>query len=449
MEKEKHIDLSVIVPIYNTETYLPVCLDSLLGIDGPCVEIGLVNDGSTDGSGMIADAYAQKDSRIRVIHRANGGASAARNTGLEVARGEYILFVDSDDWVLSDALVSLFHAGVESRADVVMGEIRFCDQEGNPGALFNPVKGMLPEVLPGREGFVGLMRDGSYLPTPVRFVCRRDFLRTIGVRFEEGIMHEDELWTPIVLCQAERLAITCTEFYRYRQDESSVMHMTKRSRRLLSLFRVTDGLARFADRWSFDGKERALKSWWYVNLFRLYHWAFAYLAEAQDSSIEVPAHHLDRFWRDCGQMIPESIQRCRDYYRKAEAGLRKYTDWRISDWVASVDCQIRRGKKVMLLFNTINGEEPRLDIKKVPADWVVTTDRRYLRQADKVVFHLPSLHEELEEDLDKPEGQVWVNWYLENEQEDVSLNDPEVMELFDASIPFSTFEDCINKLIGS
>lgn len=133
MEKEKHIDLSVIVPIYNTETYLPVCLDSLLGIDGPCVEIVLVNDGSTDGSGMIADAYAQKDSRIRVIHRANGGASAARNTGLEVARGEYILFVDSDDWVLSDALVSLFHAGVESRADVVMGEIRFCDQEGIRG----------------------------------------------------------------------------------------------------------------------------------------------------------------------------------------------------------------------------------------------------------------------------------------------------------------------------
>ncbi len=219
MEKEKHIDLSVIVPIYNTEAYLPVCLDSLLGIDGPCVEIVLVDDGSTDGSGKIADAYALEDSRIRVIHQANGGASVARNTGLEVARGEYILFVDSDDWVLGDALASLFRTGVESQADVVMGEIRFCDQEGNPGALFNPVKGMRPKVLLGREGFVGLMRDGSYLPTPVRFVCRRDFLRMIGVRFEEGIMHEDELWTPIVLCQAERLAITCTEFYRYRQDD--------------------------------------------------------------------------------------------------------------------------------------------------------------------------------------------------------------------------------------
>ena len=87
MENKDNIDLSVIVPIYNTEAYLPVCLDSLLGIDGPCVEIVLVDDGSTDRAGMIADAYAQKDSRIRVIHRANGGASAARNTGLEVARG--------------------------------------------------------------------------------------------------------------------------------------------------------------------------------------------------------------------------------------------------------------------------------------------------------------------------------------------------------------------------
>lgn len=448
MENKDNIDLSVIVPIYNTEAYLPVCLDSLLGIDGPCVEIVLVDDGSTDRAGMIADAYAQKDSRIRVIHRANGGASAARNTGLEVARGEYILFVDSDDWVLGDALASLFRTGVESRADVVMGEIRFCDQEGNPGALFNPVKGMRSKVLPGREGFVELMRDGSYLPTPVRFVCRRDFLRMIGVRFEEGIMHEDELWTPIVLYQAERLAITCTEFYRYRQDDSSVMHTTKRSRRLRSLFRVADGLAQFADRWSFDGEERELKSWWYANLFRLYHWVFAYLAEARDSSIEVLTCHLDRFWRDCGRMVPESVLRCRPHFLSARENLTKYMDWRISTGETSVEYWIEAGKKVLLVFNGVHEEVCAISPECLPEGWVVTTDRKYFDRADRVVFHLPFLFSELEYDLEKRGEQVWINLYRESEREDPLLEDPEVMELFDLSVEFHTLEECINQLVG-
>ena len=114
------------------------------------MEIVLVDDGSTDGSGKIADAYALEDSRIRVIHQANGGASVARNTGLEVARGEYILFVDSDDWVLGDALASLFRTGVESQADVVMGEIRFCDQEGESGGAFQSGQGDATGSLAGQ-----------------------------------------------------------------------------------------------------------------------------------------------------------------------------------------------------------------------------------------------------------------------------------------------------------
>ena len=73
-------------------------------------------------------------------------------------------------------------------------------------------------------------------------------------------------------------------------------------------------------------------------------------------------------------MIPESIQRCRNYYYKAEAGLKEYTDWRVSDWVAGVDCQIKAGKKVMLVFNTINGEDLQLKIEDIPVDWVITTD---------------------------------------------------------------------------
>ena len=133
-------------------------------------------------------------------------------------------------------------------------------------------------------------------------------------------------------------------------------------------------------------------------------------------------------------MIPESIQRCRNYYYKAEAGLKEYTDWRVSDWVAGVDCQIKAGKKVMLVFNTINGEDLQLKIEDVPVDWVITTDRKYFQQATIVVFHLPTLHYELENDLDKLEGQTWVSWYLESEKDDPEINDPEISELFDLSI---------------
>lgn len=91
--------VSIIIPVYNTESYLPRCLDSLLVQTYADFEIICVDDGSTDNSGQICDEYARKDSRIRVVHIPNGGVSNARNTGLELVRGEYIMFVDSDDWV--------------------------------------------------------------------------------------------------------------------------------------------------------------------------------------------------------------------------------------------------------------------------------------------------------------------------------------------------------------
>ena len=253
-------------------------------------------------------------------------------------------------------------------------------------------------------------------------------------RFEEGIMHEDELWCPIVLCQAERMVITNIEFYYYRQNEESVMHTTSLARRLKSLFQVTEGLIKFSDQFVSSKTSVDLRSWWYVNILRLYSMAFTLLPNMKDSSYIVHKHYLDRFWRDCGQMIPESIQRCRNYYYKAEAGLKEYTDWRVSDWVAGVDCQIKAGKKVMLVFNTINGEDLQLKIEDVPVDWVITTDRKYFQQATIVVFHLPTLHYELENDLDKLEGQTWVSWHLESEKDDPGINDPEISELFDLSI---------------
>ena len=371
MNTLNQIDISIIIPIYNVEKYLTVCIDSLMNQGDLRMEIILVNDGSTDLSGEIADEYAKKEERIKVIHQENGGASAARNVGLDIATGEYIAFLDSDDWIKDESLSLLYDEAVKHK---------------------------------------------------------------IQARFEEGIMHEDELWCPIVLCQAERMVITNIEFYYYRQNEESVMHTTSLARRLKSLFQVTEGLIKFSDQFVSSKTSVDLRSWWYVNILRLYSMAFTLFPNIKDSSYIVHKHYLDRFWRDCGQMIPESIQRCRNYYYKAEAGLKEYTDWRVSDWVAGVDCQIKAGKKVMLVFNTINGEDLQLKIEDVPVDWVITTDRKYFQQATIVVFHLPTLHYELENDLDKLEGQTWVSWHLESEKDDPGINDPEISELFDLSI---------------
>ena len=93
---------SVIVPVYKVETYLPRCIESILNQTVTDFELILIDDGSPDCSGEICDAYAAKDSRIRVIHQKNGGVSKARNAGLDIAQGEYIVFVDSDDWVDAD-----------------------------------------------------------------------------------------------------------------------------------------------------------------------------------------------------------------------------------------------------------------------------------------------------------------------------------------------------------
>ena len=112
--------ISIIVPVYQVKNYLPRCIDSLIAQTFEDIEIILVDDASSDGSGEICDAYAKKDPRIRVIHQEHGGLSVARNTGLAAARGEWLMFVDSDDYVLPDFCRRPYQYALEQGADLVM-----------------------------------------------------------------------------------------------------------------------------------------------------------------------------------------------------------------------------------------------------------------------------------------------------------------------------------------
>ena len=122
--------ISVIIPVYNVGEFLLPCLDSLMAQSYKNLEILLIDDGSTDGSGDRCDAYAQKDSRFRVIHKENGGVSSARNLGLDMAQGEYIAFIDADDWVAPDYFAVLYGDLVSQNVDAAYCSFRFVDETG-------------------------------------------------------------------------------------------------------------------------------------------------------------------------------------------------------------------------------------------------------------------------------------------------------------------------------
>ena len=146
MENNRFI--SVIIPVYKTEAYLDACIRSIVNQTYPHLQIILVDDGSPDGCGAICDAWAERDSRIQVIHQSNQGVSAARNAGLDAARGEIISFVDSDDLLFPDAYAKLL-ASMADR-DLVMGGMQQTDEAGTP----LPYQQKLPPAELSRESFL-------------------------------------------------------------------------------------------------------------------------------------------------------------------------------------------------------------------------------------------------------------------------------------------------------
>ena len=207
--------VSIIVPVYQVEPYLADCLDSLLAQTYSNLEIILVDDGSTDGSGKLCDAYAERDGRVRVIHQKNAGLSAARNAGLVIARGDYYAFVDSDD------VVSPFFVETLLGLDADIAQCGFSTEEEG----LAPDDQCLPdsvERLSGRDACEALARDrtGSYTVVWNKLFRRRVF---DDLRFPQGKQHEDEFVSWQAFWSASRVAITEAPLYFYRQRPESIM----------------------------------------------------------------------------------------------------------------------------------------------------------------------------------------------------------------------------------
>lgn len=213
--------LSIIVPIYGVAKYLPKCVDSLLAQDISDYEIILVDDGSPDESPEICDQYAGRYSNIKVIHQENAGLSAARNAGLAIAQGEYIIYVDSDDYLQPNVLGALLAQAERDQLDVLRFRMQNVNESGD---VFIPHEGMKSDYndySPYSTDGLSFLNERMWVQCyAVQFILRREL--ALLELFTSGIYFEDTDWIPRMLLRAKRVASADLIVYNYLWREGSI-----------------------------------------------------------------------------------------------------------------------------------------------------------------------------------------------------------------------------------
>lgn len=214
--------VTVVVPVYDVEQYLDECMSSVLKQTHEHLDVILVDDGSPDNSGSMCDRWATEDERVRVVHKPNGGLSSARNAGLDLALGQYITFVDSDDIIAPDMVEHLLALAEVHRADLVVSDFE-AFHDGSPafsqaGGVIKIGTGtsLLPDVVCGRINWAAC--DKLY----------RSHMFEGGLRFTEGALYEDVEFTPKAFVRAKVAVLTPWRLYGYRQRPQSIMGVSSR-----------------------------------------------------------------------------------------------------------------------------------------------------------------------------------------------------------------------------
>lgn len=210
--------VSVIIPVYNVEQYLSQCVESILAQTYQNLEIILVDDGSTDGSGKLCNEFAQRDSRIIVIHKPNGGLSDARNVGTEACNGEFVFYLDSDDYLEQDAISALVSIQEESQAEVVIGNYfyTYTDHE----VIARPDTCTIQKY--AQKEAISLLMQGKLQTFAWGKLIRADIAKRH--LFPEGKLFEDHFWTHLVFQDCETVVYSSQSMVHYRQRDNSISY---------------------------------------------------------------------------------------------------------------------------------------------------------------------------------------------------------------------------------
>lgn len=214
--------ISIIIPVYNVEQYLRQCVDSVLAQTFDDYEVILVDDGSPDGSPAICDEYGERYDKVKVIHKPNGGLSDARNAGLDVAQGEYVMFLDSDDWWdAKDALRKVADCVVKTKADVcIIGMKKYFQKQDRFGDERTPVCDEA-SVLSQAQAIYKYMSNNIFVACAWDKVIRRSFIESDNQRFVKRQLSEDIEWCCKLLLKNPVITTLAESFYVYRQQVST------------------------------------------------------------------------------------------------------------------------------------------------------------------------------------------------------------------------------------
>lgn len=240
--------VSVVIPVYNVKQYLSECVNSVINQTYQNMEIILVDDGSTDGSGALCDEYAKLDERIKVFHKENGGLSDARNYGMDRADGEFIYFLDSDDFIEPYAIEALTETAVQNEADVVLLDARVIDEDGSPQMDLPSYMryyriGNYEGCVSGKELFRKMQNQGEYRSgVPFHFIRRE----AIKYRFA-SILHEDELFTMQLLYSVDKAVYYPEVLYVRRIRAGSITTVSASPKHYLGVKAVITELAKIPE----------------------------------------------------------------------------------------------------------------------------------------------------------------------------------------------------------
>jgi len=212
---------SVIVPVYNTAKYLPNCIDSIINQGYENLELILIDDGSTDSSPNICDDYANKDKRIKVIHKQNEGQAIARNEAILITTGDFLVFIDSDDYI-EPATFTTFDKAIQAHPDIdvlTSNLIRYVNDKVKKQCFIT-----IQSPISGHDFLKIQAQKNRYAVGPVRFIVNRQFLINHNIMFPKYKIHEDELWAPRLLLSAEKVFTLDFVYYHHIIRHSSSTH---------------------------------------------------------------------------------------------------------------------------------------------------------------------------------------------------------------------------------